>query len=139
MAKINIKDLIKELVKDSSIKNTELAKKFNVSEAAIRKRIRELEKRGMIANYTVNINPRLCNLVFAIIGFDVKPEYYSKVMRELKRNKEILMLYSSTGDHMFMAFCLFDTIKDLDNFINQLKRIKGITRICPAILIEPVK
>ena len=49
--------ILKELAKNSKIKNTELAKKIKMGEDIVRIRIKKLEKRNVILGYTIVINP----------------------------------------------------------------------------------
>jgi len=52
-----------------------IAEKLGVSETAIRKRIRKMEKNGIIKKYTVEIDPRKLGYnVIALIGLDTTPE-----------------------------------------------------------------
>lgn len=49
--------ILKELAKNSKIKNTELAKKIKMGEDIVRIRIKKLEKKNVILGYTIVINP----------------------------------------------------------------------------------
>jgi hypothetical protein len=40
---------------------------------------------------------------------------------------------------MFLVECWFENSKKLTKFIKKLNMIKGITKICPAIILEKIK
>ncbi|MHC1586525.1 MAG: Lrp/AsnC family transcriptional regulator [Candidatus Hecatellaceae archaeon] len=118
----------------------ELAKALGVSETAIRKRIKTLEKEGVIRRYTVEVDPRKLGFqVNAFIGLDVKPEHYVSALEKVKALREVRSLYTSTGDHMLLAECWLKNSEELANLIKTLEAIPGVTRVCPAIILEKVK
>jgi len=138
--KISDIELIMLLRKNARMTYSELAKHFGVSDTAIRKRIKKLESEGVIRGYTVEVDPRKLGFnAVAIIGIDVKPEYYVSLIDELKNMKEIVSLYATTGDHMILAECWFRTSDDLARFVRKLREMEGVTRICPAIILEKIK
>jgi len=139
MVRISDIDLIKELEKNSRIPFTELAKKFRVSEAAIRKRIKKLLKSGTI-KFSLDINYKKLGYDYtAIIGIDVLPEHLVKVIEMLKDDKEVKELYSSSGDHMLLVKVVFKTSDNLNRFVKKLEKNKMITKVCPAIIVERLK
>ena len=140
MVRISNKELIKELIKNSRIRNVELARRFNVSETAIRKAIKNLEENGAIQRYTIDFNPKeLGYNVHVILGIDTTPETYLDVINDLKSNEKIFKFYTSSGDHMLMLELFLKDSKELDLFIKDLKKIEGIVKICPAIILERIK
>lgn len=140
MVRISNLDLIKILENNARESFVNIAKKFGVSETAIRKRIKKLEEMGIIRKYTIQIDPiKLGFKIDALIGIDTTSEDYISIIEQLKTMDEIKNLYSSTGDHMILAECWFRDSNELTNFIKKIEKIKGITRICPAILLEKLK
>ncbi|MHA1238280.1 MAG: Lrp/AsnC family transcriptional regulator [Candidatus Odinarchaeia archaeon] len=140
MVRISNLELLKLLRENSRISFVELARHFNVSETAIRKRIRKLEQEGVIKKYTVEVDPKKIGFeVRALIGIDTEPEEYIPTLEKLKEMREVESLYSSSGDHMILIECWFKDTKELTEFVKILEAIKGIIRICPAIILEKIK
>ena len=52
---------------------------------------------------------------------------------------EVVSLYSSSGDHMILIECWFRNMEELTRFVESIERIKGVTRVCPAIVLEKIK
>jgi len=139
MVRISDIDLIKELEKDSKKPFTEIAKKFNVSEAAIRKRVKKLLKYGVI-KFSVDVDYKKVGYNYlAIIGIDTLPEHFVRVIETLKEDKDVKELYSSTGDHMLLAKVVLKSSKELNNFVKKLEKNKMIKKVCPAIILEKLK
>jgi Lrp/AsnC family transcriptional regulator for asnA, asnC and gidA len=139
MVRISDIDLIRELEKDCRKPFTEIAKKFKVSEAAIRKKVKKLLKLGII-RFSLDIDYKKLGYNYvAIIGIDVLPEHFVKIIEMLKEDKEVKELYTSTGDHMILAKVVFRTNEELNEFVKRLEKNKMITKVCPAIVLERLK
>ena len=78
-------------------------------------------------------------LEMALIGIDTKPEYYISTIEKLKEMDEVVNLYASSGDHMIMIDCWFKSSEELRKFIKTLESMEGVTRVCPAIILEKIK
>ena len=70
---------------------------------------------------------------------DTKPESFIPVLEKLKKIEEIASLYSSSGDHMILMECWFKNSEELANFVKFLESMEGVTRVCPAIILEKIK
>ena len=133
-------ELIKLLMKNSRTPYVKLGELLGVSETAIRKRVRKLEEEGVIKRYTIEVDPKKLGFkVNALIGLDTVPERFIAVIEELKAMEEILGLYSASGDHMILLECWFKDSDELARFVKRLESIRGVSRICPAIILEKLK
>jgi len=133
-------ELIKLLMKNSRTPYVKLGELLGVSETAIRKRVRKLEEEGVIRRYTIEVDPKKLGFkVNALIGLDTVPERFIAVIEELKAMEEVLGLYSASGDHMILLECWFKDSDELTRFVKRLESIRGVTRVCPAIILEKLK
>ncbi len=139
---VRISDLtILEMLKENSRRPfVEIAKVLGVSEAAVRKRVRRLEDKGVIKRYTVEVDYKKLGFeVHTLIGIDTKPEHYIPAIERLKKLREVKSLYTSSGDHMILLECWFKKSEELMEFLKKVKKIEGVTRVCPAVILEKVK
>ncbi len=140
MVRISDLELIRELRKNGRISYLQLAKKFGVSESAIRKRVKMLIEKGIIRKFTIDVDmKKLGYEVQALIGLDTEPEKLVSVLEILGENEKINALYSSAGDHMIMMDVFFKNMEELREFVKYLESIEGVTKVCPAILLDRVK
>ena len=140
MVRISDKYIIDILMENSRIPFVKIAEKLGVSETAIRKRIKKLEKEKVILKYTIEVDPKKIGYeVVSFIGLDTLPEYYIQTLEKLKKLDKVRKLYTSSGDHMFMMECWFRNSSELTEFLSVLKQIQGVKRICPAIILERIK
>ncbi len=139
MVKISNLKLIKILERNGRISYTELAKIFGVTEAAVRKRIKEMKAKGIIKKFRTDFDYQKINMIEAIVGVDTLPEKFLKVIEELKKMDEIFSLATSSGDHQIMFEASFTSYEELKNFIERIEKMEGVTKICPAIVLEKIK
>ncbi|MCD6538684.1 Lrp/AsnC family transcriptional regulator [Candidatus Bathyarchaeota archaeon] len=140
MVRISNIKLLRILRENSRISYLEIARTLGVSETAVRKRVKRLLEEGVIRRFTVEIDPKKVGYrVVAMIGLDTKPEALISVLEILKKLENVQSLYSSSGDHMIMMECWFKDYSELSRFVKSLEGIEGITRICPAIILEKIK
>lgn len=133
--------IIDILARDSRTPFTEIAKVLGISETAVRKRIKSLEERGVIKKYTVEIEPsKLGYGLVSITGVDTLPEKIFEVAEELKKYEFVKNLHLTSGDHMIMAEVWAKDGEDLADIIsNKIGKIDGVTKVCPAIILERLK
>ncbi|RLF81459.1 transcriptional regulator [Thermococci archaeon] len=133
--------IIEMLTRDARTPFTEIAKALGISETAVRKRVRSLEERGIVRQYTIRVDPQKLgyNLV-SITGVDTTPERLFEVASKLKEFEFVRELYLSSGDHMIMAEIWAKDGGDLaDIMSNKIGKIDGVTKVCPAIILERLK
>jgi len=133
--------IIELLQENSRISYTEIAKVLGVTETTVRKRIADLEKRGVIKKYTIEVEPsKLGYKTVTILGLDVEPKYLLEAAKKLAELEESRWVATSTGDHMIMAEIWTRDGEELFNLItNKISKIKGVKDLCPAIIMERVK
>ena len=132
--------IIEALLENSQTPLSSIGKELGISDTAVRKRITQLKDYGVIEGYSIKINPK--NIGFnmhAFVGLDTYPEEYLHVMERLKKVNEIKSLFSSTGDHMLMAEVCANTRKRFEEGVKEIENTKGVSKVCPAILVERVK
>jgi len=140
MVRISNLEILKILRKNSRIPTIKIAKMLGVSETAVRKRIKKMEREGIIRRYTIEIDLKKIGFkVNTLIGLDTRPENYIQTLEKLKEMEEVVSLYTSTGDHMLLIECWLKDSEELTKLVKKLGAIEGVTKICPAILLEKIK
>jgi len=139
-SKIPDLELLKLLRMNARISYSDLARHFGVSDTAIRKKIKKLEDEGIIVRYTVEVDHRKLGFhAVAIIGIDTRPETYISVLEALKKDENVVSMYSTTGDHMILIECWFRSSGELSEFVRRLENMEGVTKVCPSIILEKIK
>jgi Lrp/AsnC family transcriptional regulator for asnA, asnC and gidA len=135
------KVIIEMLTKDARTPFTEIAKVLGISETAVRKRVKALEDAGVIKQYTIVVDPsKLCYNLVSITGVDTLPEKIFEVAQKLKEFDFVRTIYLTSGDHMIMAEVWARDGEDLSGIISdKIGKIEGVTKVCPAIILERLK
>jgi Lrp/AsnC family transcriptional regulator for asnA, asnC and gidA len=133
--------IIEMLEENGRASFTRMAKRLLVSEATVRKRVKALEKDGVIKKYCVVVDPfKLGYHNAAIIGLDVEPALFLEAARKLAEFPETRYVATSTGDHMIMTEVWAKNGQELTAIIaNRIGKIAGVRKICPAIILEKIK
>jgi Lrp/AsnC family transcriptional regulator for asnA, asnC and gidA len=129
------------LKRDARIPFTDIAKELDVSEATVRKRVRQLEEEQIILRYTIKINEaELGYHTIAYVGLDVDPSSFLEAAKKMTEFEEAKYVATSTGDHMIMTEIVAKSGKELTKIISEkIGKIPGVQRICPAIVLEVLK
>jgi len=128
--------IIEMLRRNARIPKSRIAEELGITETAVRKRIRGLEEKGIILGYRAVIDYRKLNMVYSFTGIDVEPGSLLDVMRELKKVEQVDALYLTSGDHNLIAEIICKDMAELEELHNRISQLKGVKRICPAIVTE---
>lgn len=134
------KKILEELMRNARVSYTELAKRLGISDVAVIKRVRRLEQQGVIKRYTIEVNPRsLGYRVVSYTGIDVEPEHLLDVAEVLKKKPYVRRLSITSGDHDLMAVIWARDSDELRRIHEEISRLPGVKRVCPAIVLEELK
>lgn len=131
--------ILEILEKNARTSYIDIAKKLNLSEAAIRKRVKKLEENNVILGYKASVNyKKLGYSNKIIIGVDTSPQDYFSVIEKLKNTEFVKNLSTSSGDHMIIFEIWVKDMGDLHQHIKKINNIEGVTQTCPSILHENI-
>lgn len=132
---LKIIDMLRE---NARIPLTEIASRLDVSESTIRKRIKALEKNGVITQYTVVVDPsKLGYNSVSMVGIDVESTHLLDVAMRMTEFPEVKFVATSTGDHMIITEIWINDSKELGRFITKnIEKQEGVKRVSPTIILE---
>ena len=135
------KKIIEALRENSRTPFTEIAKRLKVSESTIRNRVQALENDGVIKKYTILVDPsKMGYNTVSIVGLDVEPSMFLEAAKSMAEIDKVQYVATSTGDHMIMSEIWTRDGRELSVLISEkIGKIKGVHRICPAIILEKLK
>ena len=133
--------IIEALRENSRTPFTEIAKRLKVSESTIRNRVQALENDGVIKKYTILVDPsKMGYNTVSIVGLDVEPSMFLEAAKSMAEIDKVQYVATSTGDHMIMSEIWTRDGRELSVLISEkIGKIKGVHRICPAIILEKLK
>ncbi len=133
--------IIGMLTKDARTPLTKIAKKLGITEAAVRKRLKNLEEKGVIKGYTTVVNPSMLGYnSVSLTGIDTEPDKFLDVAKKVMEFEFAKNVYITSGDHMLMVEIWAKDGDELTKIISDvIGKIDGVKRVCPAIVLEKMK
>ena len=128
------------LREDSRTSNAEIARILGTSEATIRRRIKGMIDKGIIAGFSTFINYSLIeNPVKAYIHLKVRTERMETVIEKIREHDMLLALYRVTGEYDLLCVTLFNSMDGLHEFIDYFLGIDGIIETNTQIVMKAHK
>ena len=143
---MDIKDrqIIRELQRDGRLSNHELAERVNLSPSPCLRRLRNLEKSGVIQGYTALIDQKAYGLPVTVF-IRIRLEHHSRQAVEvfedsIARIDEILDCYLMTGDCDYLLRVIVESLEVYENFIREkIHKIPAIASIDTSFAYGVVK
>ena len=128
------------LRENSRASNAEIARMLETSEATIRRRIKGMIDKGIIAGFSTFINYALIeNPVKAYIHLKIRTEKMDSVIEKIKSHEMLLALYRVTGEYDLLCVTLFSSMNGLHEFLDYFLGIDGIIETNTQIVMKAHK
>ncbi|UCD44702.1 MAG: Lrp/AsnC family transcriptional regulator [Candidatus Bathyarchaeota archaeon] len=117
-----------------------IAQELGVSDATVRKRVRNMLDDGIIKEFNVLIDYHaLGRIIKAFIGLRVNPSRIKEIVESLEMNPDVQVLYRTTGDVDLFVEVIFSDMEDLNAFLESELSLEGITGTVVNLVIGPYK
>lgn len=136
--------ILESLQADGRISVADLAAKVGLSPSPCLRRVRNLEKAGVISRYVAMLDQRAVGLpvsVFVSIKLEKqKQESLDRFEKAIQRWPEILECYLMTGSRDYWLRVVVPDLDAYERFVKQkLTRIEGIASIESSFALQQVK
>lgn len=126
--------IIRELQENARLTNQELAERVNLSPSPCLRRVRNLEKSGVIKGYTAVVDQEKYGLgldVFVQIKLEKSIQHLIEGFEaEVAEIDEILECYLITGTNDYLLHIVTDNLKSYEAFMREkLTKIEGIATV----------
>ena len=133
------KTILMSLIRNGRTTKMQLAKMLNITETAVRKRVRKLEDRGILVGYRAVVDYQKAGLIASITGVDTEPDKLWSVIEKIKRIGDVKSISLTSGDHMIMLEIVAEDIEQLKKVHREIETLKGVVRVCPAIILKKIE
>jgi Lrp/AsnC family transcriptional regulator, regulator for asnA, asnC and gidA len=126
------------LREDSRRPFVEIAKVVNLSEAAIRRRVGNLIKQGIISKFTIetSVGPQ----ANAISLLSVNPSYpTADVSARLKKVRGVDSIYEITGEYDIAVVVSGSNIAEINATIDEIRKLSGIDDTNTVVVLKVVR
>lgn len=136
--------ILSRLQKDARITNVSLAESVNLSPAPCLRRVRELEKSGIIKSYTTLLDPEKLGWdvsVFIEVRLERQVESDLRIFEEIiERFPEVMECYLMTGTSDYLLRVVAKDLKSLQTFItDKLAGTPNVANLRSSIALKQVK
>ncbi len=123
--------IISFLKKDSRISYTDLGKKLDLSDVAVKKRIDKLVSQGVIKNFSINIdNEKIGKKINAVLLVNCVPEDISKVIQKFEKIQQVEKINKAIGEYDLIIELLCKDINELKEIVEEkFTSLKGVNSI----------
>lgn len=129
--------LLALLREDARAPVAELARGLKLSRTTVQSRIERLERRGVIAGYTVAVADEFeAQLVRAHVLITLAPRQSGAIEQALRRIPELRVLHSVSGPFDLIAIVAAASIGELDMLIDRIGQLDGVERTTSAIVLS---
>ncbi len=138
------RNIVHELQKDGRITNNDLAAAVNLSPSPCLRRVRKLERDGVVRNYTAVVDHDKCGWpisVFAMIRLQRHDEATVKAFEHsVQELDKILECFLMAGSADYLVHIVAKSLADYESFVKlKLHKIQGIASIESHIAYGTVK
>lgn len=131
--------IIAVLDRDANLTHREIARRLQMNESTVRKRIITLQKRKVI-KFIIRIDTlQLGYKGEADLALDVEPSKNLEVGKALPNIPGVRMVFSTSGAHDYIVVIWATDRDNLSDIIAQISSLEGVTKATPSIIMERLK
>jgi DNA-binding Lrp family transcriptional regulator len=135
--------ILRELQQEGRLTNVELARRTGISPPACLRRVRALEKAGVIAGYRAVIDPRALGYVeaFVFVGLNSQAEPERRAFEKLVAEWPIVReCHILSGEVDFLLKCVAADLRAFQTFvIDEMTRAANVESVRTALIIRKIK
>jgi DNA-binding Lrp family transcriptional regulator len=134
------KRILNHLLDNGRDSYREIAKKMKLSPATVMKRVRALESKGVIKNYTAVLDyDKLGYEIHIIIDVRVARGKLHLVEKKIAKHQNVSAVYDNTGSFDSTVIARFRTRATMDNFLKNLQTFDFVERTETKLILSTIK
>ena len=135
------RSILKCLSENSRRSATDISQAVHLSVAAVIERIRKMERKGIIQQYTIVADQhKLGNDVTALMEVSLEhPKYYDEFTKVMADNESIVACDYLTGDYDFMLKIQTQSSETLEHLHRIIKSISGVSATKTYFVLKEIK
>ena len=135
--------ILRVLAQEGRISNRALAERVGLSATPCLKRVRRLEKEGVIAGYAARIDQEKLGYTFDVFVFVTLKQQVSEILEQFEAKirdcDEVIDCYQMTGNYDYIIRVVSRDLPSYNAFLkNKLTRFPGIANVRSNIALCPV-
>jgi DNA-binding Lrp family transcriptional regulator len=129
--------LIAILRENARAPTAEIARRLGVSRTTVQSRIERLERRGVIAGYTLRLSEEYSGaLIRAHVLLTILPKLIRQVELGLRAIPAVRTLHSVSGNVDMIAVIEARSVGELDRLADQIGALEGVERTATSLILS---
>ncbi len=133
--------ILKLLREDGRTSVAQIAKDIGLSGPAVHERLRKMEARGVIAGYTVVLDPEQLerqHVAFIMVTLSEGDEFAADepIVARICEEPDVLEFHRIAGEDCYLVKVRTATNKDLEKLLRRIRSIRGVARTRTTIVLS---
>jgi Lrp/AsnC family leucine-responsive transcriptional regulator len=135
------REILTALERDARQSFTELSRKVGLSKTPCWQRVRELQKRGVIAGFRAELDAQKLGLwVHAYVQATIDAARNAEFEAAVRKHDSVLQCYSTAGSGDYLLHLLVPGIIDLDQVLRaEIAHLPGVQRTVTTVCLKTIK
>ena len=135
------RQIIELLIKNARMSYSEIGQKIGISRVADKMRVKALEAKGIIEEYTTIINPqKISGAVSCYFEIETKPESLMEVAEILKNNDTITQIYRVTGKSRLHVHAVASSNEEMERLLYEtIDTLPGVVECSSNMILSRIK
>lgn len=129
------------LIHNARLSYSEIGEHVGLSRVAVKMRIRALEERGVIEEYTTIVNPqKISGAISCYFEIEFSPQHFQQAVDQLAANPTVTQIYRVTGRHRLHVHAVTAGQAELEDFLRQaIDPLPGVLSITCNTILSRIK
>ncbi len=131
--------LLRELSEDGRLSHRELARRTGLSLATVNRRVRQMERDGVIRGYTVQVDPEAVGWSLSVLaGLRIEKGHLREVQEAVAQDPRVTAVYDVTGEWDGFVIARLRDRRDLDDLAKTTLSLPHILRTNTMVVLHGV-
>ena len=133
--------IVRLLIKNARMSYSDIGQQVGISRVAVKSRIKALEEKGVIEEYTAIINPqKISGAVSCYFEIELSPEHFEAAVNILRENPIITQIYRVTGRCRIHVHAVASSNEEMDNLLARvIDPLPGLLSCSCNIILSRIK
>ncbi len=133
--------IVQLLIKNARMSYSDIGQQVGISRVAVKSRIKALEEKGVIEEYTAIINPqKISGAVSCYFEIELSPEHFEAAINILRENPIITQIYRVTGRCRLHVHAVASSNEEMDNLLARvIDPLPGLLSCSCNIILSRIK
>lgn len=133
--------IVQLLIKNARMSYSDIGQQVGISRVAVKSRIKALEEKGVIEEYTAIINPqKISGAVSCYFEIELSPEHFEAAVNVLRENPIITQIYRVTGRCRLHVHAVASSNEEMDNLLARvIDPLPGLLSCSCNIILSRIK